>query len=84
MSDEPRRTFIGVLPSGHADTFVDGIDPVGAMIADAIRKDDLAKAEVERQRLAAIADAERARLTKKALGMRRLKRALRLCLRATP
>ena len=34
---EPRRIYVGVLPSGYADTFVDGTDPVGVMIADAIR-----------------------------------------------
>jgi hypothetical protein len=59
MSDEPRLIEIGVLPSGYADTFIDGVDPVSVMIADAIRKDDLAKAEAEAERVrqAAIADA---------------------------
>jgi hypothetical protein len=83
MSDPPRRLIeIGVLPTGYADTFVaGGVDPVAAMIADAIRKDDLAKAEAERIRLAAIADIERARRTRAARSRRRLTRVLRSWLR---
>jgi hypothetical protein len=81
MSDPPRLIPIGVFPSGYADTYVDGVDPVAVMIADAIRKADLAKAEAERVRLALIADQERARRTKRARAMRHLRKALRLCLR---
>jgi hypothetical protein len=77
MSDEPRRLIqIGVLPTGYADTYIDGVDPVSVMITDAIRKDDLAKAEAERQRLAQAADIERARKTKLARARRRIRKAL--------
>ena len=79
MADEPPRRLIeiGTLPTGYGDTFIDGVDPVSVMIADAIRRDDLAKAEVERQRQAAIADAERAKATRRARALRRLTKAFK-------
>jgi hypothetical protein len=80
MSNEPPRRLIeiGTFPSGFDATFIDGPDPVGVMLADAIRKDDLAKAEAERTRLAAIAGVARMKNTRRAVTMRRFKRALRL------
>jgi F0F1-type ATP synthase epsilon subunit len=79
MTDEPPRRLIeiGTFPSGFDATFIDGPDPVGVMIADAIRKDDLAKAEAERQRQAAIADAERAKATRRTRALRRLTKAFK-------
>lgn len=73
---EARRTFIGVLPSGYADTFVDGPDPVAEMLAAAIRKADLERAAEERARQVAAADAARLVKTRKARHARRLRRAL--------
>jgi hypothetical protein len=64
MTDEPpprRLIEIGTFPSGYDSTFIDGPDPVATMIADAIRKDNLAKAEAERARQAVVDEAERAK-----------------------
>jgi hypothetical protein len=75
-ADEPRRIFVGVLPSGHDAVFVDGPDPVAVLIAEASRKADAERAEAERQQRAAALDIERVRRTKLARARKRLKRAL--------
>jgi len=77
MSDEPRRTFIGVLPAGYADTFVAGaVDPVAVMLRDADRRLEAEHAAEAKARLAQAADAERAK--ESARGMRTARAARRL------
>jgi hypothetical protein len=78
MSDEPRRIFVGVLPSGVDATFIDGVDPLVAMIDDATARLDRMREEDERARLAQIADIERMRNTRRARAARRFKSALRM------
>ena len=76
--DEPRRLVeIGVIPSGYDAMYIDGPDPVSAMIAEASARLDREAAEAERVRLAAIADHERVRKTRRARTMRHLMRAIR-------
>jgi hypothetical protein len=79
---EPRRIFVGVLPSGADAVFTDGVDPVGIMLRDANAALDRERAaEGERARLATAIDAERMARTRRARTMRRFRKVLRLCLR---
>jgi hypothetical protein len=79
VTDEPRRVYLGLLPSG-ADVFVaDGeADPLTVMLSEANARLDAERAEAERVRLAALADIERARNTRRAKAARRFKRALQM------
>ena len=75
---ETRRIIVGMLPSGGQVYVRNGQeDPVAIMIREASAELDAARAADERVRLAAIADIERAKNTRKARNTRRLKRALR-------
>lgn len=74
---EPRRIFVGVLPSGVDATFVDGVDPVSIMVREANAALDRESAEAERVRLAQAADVERMRTTRRARAARRFRRALK-------
>jgi hypothetical protein len=57
---EPRRTLVGILPSGGVTYVQDGeVDPVGRLIADAEARLAAERATAEKARLAAIADVER-------------------------
>jgi hypothetical protein len=77
MTDEPRRVYVGTF--SPADTiFIDGVDPARHMMDEANAKLDRMRAEDERQRLAQIADAERARAMQSARIMRRFKRMLKI------
>lgn len=79
MTDTRRRLIeIGVIPSGAELFFEGNIDPAVAVVADGIRKADLARAGGERARLAAALDVERVKATRRAIGMRRLRKALTL------
>ena len=75
---EARRILIGVIPMG-ADVHLFGEDVhIGArMLDDANRRADLVRAEEERKRLSALADAARLVNARKAKAMRRLNRAMR-------
>jgi hypothetical protein len=73
------KIFVGVLPTG-AETFTDGADPVTIMLNDAIRAADAERAADEKARLTANADETRIRNTRRAMAMRRFRKALR-CLR---
>jgi hypothetical protein len=75
-SDEPRRIFVGVLPSGHDAVFVDGPDPVSAMVREAASKLDAERQEAERKQKAAALDAERLANTRRARARRRIRKAL--------
>jgi hypothetical protein len=76
---ESRRVFVGYLPTADAVFVGEGeVDPVARLLADANAKLDTEKAETERVRLAALADIERAKNTRRARAMRRLTRALKL------
>jgi hypothetical protein len=85
-AEEPQRRMIpiGVMPSGYADVFLapGSADPVSLMIADASAKLDREHAEAERIRLAAIADIERAKATRRARAAKRFRHALTALLRA--
>ncbi len=72
---------IGTFPAGYAETFTAGDDPVAVLLREAIAKADRERAEAERIRLAAIADAERAKRTRRARAMRRLGKALNVLAR---
>ena len=80
MTDTPRRTVVvGLLPSGGVTFVGEGeVDPVARMIAEAHAKLDHERDAAERQRLAAIADIERARRTRLARAARRFRRALKM------
>jgi hypothetical protein len=80
-NDPPRRVFIGTLPAGYDDVFVDGADPFAAMIAEGNAALDAARASEEKARLSAIADAGRLRNTRRARTRRRLARALTMLMR---
>jgi hypothetical protein len=80
MADEPpRRVFVGVIPTGNDVTYIDGADdPAATMIAQATARLDRMREEDERIRLAALADVERAKNTRKARVMRRLGKVLKV------
>jgi hypothetical protein len=74
---EPRRIFVAAFEP--ADTiFVDGADPIALKIDEATRRLDRMREEDERVRLAALADIERAKATRRARAARRFKRALKI------
>ena len=76
MADEPRRVFVGRLPS--ADTiFVDGADPVVAMIAAANARLDAERAAEARALAARAADIARLQNTRRARARRRVEKALK-------
>jgi hypothetical protein len=77
--NEPRRVFVGYLPTADA-VFVgpDEIDPVARLLADAASKLDRER-EAEAKALAArAADLARARNTRAARVARRFRRALQM------
>jgi hypothetical protein len=79
MSDEPRRVFVGYLPTADALFVGEGeVDPVARLIADANAKLDAERTEAERVRLAALADIERVKNTRRARAAKRLRQALRM------
>jgi hypothetical protein len=60
MSNEPRRVFVGLLPSGTVTFVGEGeVDPIARLIADAEARLAAERATAEKARLAAIADDER-------------------------
>lgn len=72
------KILIGVIPTGQdVHLFGEDIAAAARMLDDANRRADLARAEEERARLSAIADAGRLANTRKARNVRRLRRALR-------
>jgi hypothetical protein len=73
---EPRRIVVGVLPGGGSVVYADGADPVVVALRQAHAALDAQRAEEERARLAAIADAARLADTRGARNMRRFKRAM--------
>jgi hypothetical protein len=60
MTEPTRRLIeIGILPSGYADIFVDGVDPVAIMVREANERLERERAAAEKARQAtAIADAD--------------------------
>jgi hypothetical protein len=84
MTDERRRrVFVGYLPTADVTFVAEGeVDPVARLIADANAKLDAERAEAERVRLAALADIERAKRTKRARLVRRFGRALKALMRS--
>jgi hypothetical protein len=75
--DAPKRTLIGVIPTGtDVHLFGEDIAAAARMLDDANRRADLARAEEERKRLSAIADAARVQNTRRARVARRFRRAL--------
>jgi hypothetical protein len=81
MSEEPRRIELGVLPIGYGDVFLaEGeVDPISIMLRQAGETLDRERAEAERKRLSAIADAEWTANTRRARNVRRLRHALKAC-----
>lgn len=73
-----RKILIGVVPTGaDVHLFGEDINIAARMLDDANRIADLARAEEERVRLSALADAQRLVNTRRARNIRRLRRALR-------
>jgi hypothetical protein len=60
MTEPTRRLIeIGILQSGYADIFVDGVDPVAIMVREANERLERERAAAEKARQAtAIADAD--------------------------
>ena len=78
MNEPSRRVvYVGTFPTADA-IFIDGVDPARHLLDEASAALDRARADEEQARRAAIADIERAKNTRKARAMRRLKRALTL------
>jgi hypothetical protein len=80
MADEPRRVYVGLVPSG-ADVIYVGegaVDPVAIMLREANAKLDAERAAETRALAAKAADIERVRRTKKARVMRHLRKAMTL------
>ena len=82
MTDEPRRLVqVGSFPTSGAEIFIGGVDPVAIMVREANARLDAERAEAERARLSASADAERTKArmrgTRTARAASRLRRALR-------
>jgi hypothetical protein len=71
------RVEIGTFPVVNGEIFTVGDDFAAAMLQQATREADRAKAEAERVRLAAAAEQARAQNTRRARTMRRVKRALK-------
>lgn len=82
MNDEPtpRRIYVGMLPSAGSVVYAgDGSeDPVRVLLREANAKLDAERAAEAKARAAAVADLERARLTRRARAARHLRKALRL------
>jgi hypothetical protein len=77
MSDEPRRVFVGVIPTGADATFFAGADdPVSAMVREAGRKLDAERAAEAKALAAKAADIERAANTRRARSRRKIRKAL--------
>jgi hypothetical protein len=73
---EPHRILVGTFPVGASELI--GVDEAALkMIAEANRAADLALAEQQRQRQAAIAAPARAEKTRMARRVRRMRKALR-------
>jgi hypothetical protein len=82
MSDEPRKIFVGHLPTGGVTYVADGeSDPVARLIADAEAKLDAERAEEARALAAKVADAKRLGDTKRARARRRVEKALKVLAR---
>jgi hypothetical protein len=76
MVDEPRRIFVGYLPTADV-TYVGGeVDPVAILLRDAEARLDAERAAEARALAAKAADEERAKNTRRARSWRRFKRAL--------
>jgi hypothetical protein len=75
-SDEPRRIFVGVLPSGHDAVFVDGPDPVSAMVREAAARLDAERAAEAKALAVRAADLARLQNTARARLARRFRRVL--------
>jgi hypothetical protein len=75
---EPRRIFVGVIPSGQDVTYVGegAVDPVAFLINEAAAELDRQRAAEARALAAKAADIERARRTKLARTRRRIRKAL--------
>jgi hypothetical protein len=68
--NEPRRIFVGRLPSA-SEVFVDGVDPVGAMIAEASAALDRQRADEVKAAASKVADEARAKAMRRARISRR-------------
>ena len=81
--DAPRRIEIGTIPAGYDSIFIaeGGVDPLAIMIREGHARLDAERAEAERVRLAALADIERVKNTRRARAARRFKRALQMFVR---
>jgi hypothetical protein len=77
--NEPRRIFVGHLPTGGVTYVAPGeADPVVRLIADANARLDAERAAEERKRAAQAADAERMKATRRARVAQRFRRALKM------
>jgi hypothetical protein len=80
--NEPKRIFVGYLPTADAVFVGEGeVDPVARLITDANAKLDAERAVAERVRLAALADIKRVKNTRRARARRRVEKALKVLAR---
>jgi hypothetical protein len=79
MTHEPKRIFVGHLPSGGVTYVAEGeIDPVARLIADANAQLDAERAAEAKALAAKAADVERAKATRAARVTKRFRQAFKL------